>query len=105
MAQRRLVEAKKFLDAQKKEDFYAEVSRALWGYVSDKLGLPPSDLSVDAVRSSLQSRGVNDEVSAKLASTIKQCEFARFAPTTDGETLNHVYEEAVKLISSVEDQL
>src|SRR5262249_26312668 len=45
MAQRRLVEAKKFLHQKKKEQFYAEVSRALWGYIGDKLGIPPSDLS------------------------------------------------------------
>jgi hypothetical protein len=105
MAQRRLTEAKKYLDAKKKEEFYLELSRALWGYVSDKLTLPQSDLSVDSVRSSLAARNVSPEHITKLTSTIEQCEFARFAPSSESSMMENVYKESVDLISTIEDQI
>lgn len=105
MAQKRLQEAKKYLHEKKKEEFYLEVSRALWGYVSDKLGLPPVDLSLEIVRVSLESRGVPSEAALKLTSTIEQCEFARFAPSQDSLQMDNVHNEAVDLISTIEEQL
>jgi len=105
IAQKRLTEAKGFLDAKKKEDFYTEVSRALWGFVSDKLGLPQSDLSVDVIRTSLEIRGIPADVISKLSTIIEQCEYARFAPSTDSMQMDQVYNEAVAIISSIEEQM
>jgi hypothetical protein len=105
MAQRRLVEAKKLLTEKKKEEFYTEVSRALWGYVGDKLGIPPSDLSVDTARITLESRKVSQETVVHLTATIEQCEFARFAPSEDSLQMDGIYNDAVVLISTIEEQL
>lgn len=105
IAQKRLLEAKKFMDQKKKEAFYAEISRALWGYVADKLSLPPADLSTDAVRSTLGSRGIAEEFILGLTSTIEQCEFARFAPSPDMSQMDGVYTKAVGLISAIEEAL
>ncbi len=105
LAHRRLAEAKNFLDTKKKEEFYTEISRALWGYVTDKLGIPPSDLSVDFVRTTLESRSVPIEVINKLTSTIEVCEFARFAPATDVVQMDQAYQETVELISTIEEKL
>ena len=105
VAQRRLAEAKKFLQVQKKEDFYTEISRALWGYVADKLGIPPSDLSIDLVRSSLERKNLSVEIITKLSTTIEMCEFARFAPGATSGELQNVYNETVELISAIEEKL
>jgi hypothetical protein len=105
LAHRRLAEAKIFLDAKKIEEFYTEISRALWGYVADKLGIPPSDLSIDFVRTTLESRSISKEVSNKLTSTIEMCEFARFAPVTDAVQMDQVYQETVELIYTIEERL
>jgi hypothetical protein len=105
MAQRRLGAAKRLLDEKKNQEFYTEISRALWGYMGDKLGIPPADLSIDAARSALAGRNVPGETVEKLASTIEQCEFARFAPGQDALAMDAVYRGAVDIISSVEDQL
>jgi hypothetical protein len=101
----RLSRAQQYLKQEKKEEFYAEVSRALWGYVGDKLGLPPSDLSVDAVRIALQSKHVPEEIVSRFASTIEQCEFARFAPAADAHQRDEFYAEAVALISGIEERV
>ncbi|MBI1804257.1 MAG: protein BatD [Ignavibacteriae bacterium] len=112
MAQRRLVQAKHFLDQKKKvddstrrEEFYAEISRALWGYVGDKLGIPPADLSLDGVKDSLAVRQVPPDAVSKLSSTIEQCEFARFAPSTDSLQMESIYNESIELISTIEDHI
>jgi hypothetical protein len=105
IAQRRLAEAKKFLQGQKREEFYTEISRALWGYVADKLGIPPSDLSIDVVRSSLELKNISAEIVGKLSATIEMCEFARFAPGVSSGELQNVYNETVELISTMEEKL
>ena len=105
IAQRRLTEAKKFLHEQKREEFYTEISRVLWGYTADKLGIPPADLSIDLVRSSLEQKNISPEVIRKLSATIEMCEYARFAPGESSGELQKVYDETVELISTIEEKL
>ncbi len=105
MAQKRMKQAKVFLDQKKKEEFYAEVSRALWGYVGDRLGIPPADLSIDQVKQTLQSRNVHEETSGKLLSAIERCEFARFAPSEGTTQMDAMYREAVDIVSTIEDYI
>src|SRR6185503_9425890 len=49
VAMRRLSAAKKFLAQNKGENFLDEMFRALWGFVSDKLQIPVSELSKENV--------------------------------------------------------
>ncbi len=105
VAKQRLMQAKKFLHQQKKEEFYSEVSRALWGYVADKLGIPPAELSKEAARVSLEQRGVTNEHITGLVGMIEQCDFARFAPSAQTSQMDTVYGEAEKLISAIEDNI
>lgn len=105
MAQKRLVTAKDYLVQNRKEEFYGEVSRALWGYISDKLGIPPAELSLDAIRAALEGRGVKGDVVTSLSGTLEQCEFARFAPAADPLGMDTMYRQAVELISTIEGQL
>ena len=105
IAQKRLTAAKRFLAEKKEEEFYNEISRALWGYVGDKLGIPPSELSLDSIRASLSTRGVEADAVAKLSAVFEQCEFARFAPSSDSMKMDTVFNDALELISAIEDQL
>lgn len=102
---KRLKLAREFLDKQQKQEFYTEVSRAVWGYLSDKLRIPPSDLSIDGIRAVLTQRDVPAENIADIAGTIEQCEFARFAPMTDAVEMDTMYRRTVDLISNLEGQL
>lgn len=105
MAQRRLVEAKKYLDQKKEEQFYSETSRAIWGYISDKLAIPPADLSLDSVRAALERRSVAPETIERLHAALQQCEFARFAPSKDSLRMDGMYSQTVDLISTIEAQI
>ena len=94
MAKQRLAKAKKLLQEKKQDEFYSEVSRALWGYVSDRFGIPLSELNRENVTSALRSRSVSPETITSIASTMDQCEFARFAPAADSLQMEHVFESA-----------
>jgi hypothetical protein len=105
IAQRRLEESKKFLQAKNREEFYTAISRALWGYMSDKLGIPAAELTLERIQASLGERKITPELVSKLTSTIEQCEFARFSPTQNPLELDTMYAQTVDLISTIEEQL
>jgi hypothetical protein len=105
IAHQRLALARQFLQAKKSEEFFAEVSRALWGYSSDKLSIPVAELSTETLQRSLESRGVPAANVQKLLSLLEQCEFARFAPVSNSLQMDRMYDEAVRMISTIEDEL
>ena len=59
----------------------------------------------DSIRATLSNRGVEAGAVAKLSATVEQCEFARFAPSSDSMKMDTVFNEALELISTIEDQL
>ncbi len=105
IAKQRLSNAKKLLEEKKKEEFYAEVSRALWGYLTDRLKIPPSDLNRETISSTLQQRAVSSDTISAIISTMEQCEFARFAPQSDSLQMEVVFKDTVQLVTKIEDQL
>ncbi|MCI0445784.1 BatD family protein, partial [bacterium] len=105
IAKQRLSNAKKLLEEKKKEEFYAEVSRALWGYLTDRLKIPPSDLNRETISSTLKQRAVSSDTISAIISTMEQCEFARFAPQSDSLQMEVVFKDTVQLVTKIEDQL
>lgn len=104
MATKRLKLARKLM-GQEEEKFYEELSRALWGYVADKLSIPQSELSAEQAKLKLISFGVDEEAADQLLKLIETCEFARYAPGTLDRKPEHQLEEAGKLISRIEQNI
>ncbi|MBI2430100.1 MAG: protein BatD [Ignavibacteriales bacterium] len=106
IASKRLQIAKALLSSNKTEEFYAEVSSALWQYVSDKLALDRSELSIDNVTQKLQEKKVSDELTGRIKECLEACEFARFAPgSSSKEGKNKMYEMASSIIIAAEREL
>lgn len=105
MAKKRLSTAQKLLKENKNEQFFDEVSRALWGYVSDKLGIPQSDLSRESIIEKLKVKMVSEDSIKKLGQTLDYCEFARFASASAGVSNQTIYNEAVTVISKIEEEI
>jgi hypothetical protein len=105
IAHRRLLEARKFLQQKKNEEFYTEISRALYGYMSDKLSMPQADVTIEKVCSALRDKNVPEEQVKRFSEVIGECEFARFAPSSDTQKMDTIYNNASGLISSIENQL
>jgi hypothetical protein len=105
IAGKRLKEANRCLNEGPADKFYDEILKAIWGYLSDKLNIPVSELTRSNAVNSLEERGIEEEQIAKLTSVLDTCEFARYAPSTSGTEAFKIYEEASQFISSVENSI
>lgn len=105
VAIKRLKTAKNLLDAGKKEEFYDELTRALWGYVGDKLNISTSELTRDNVEERLAAKGVQDELIAAFLSVLDDSEFARYAPGDAGKKKDRLYAKATEVISKMESSM
>jgi hypothetical protein len=66
--------------------FYAEVARAITGYLADKQGVVASGLTRDELAAALAERGHSDEVVQRLLRVLDDCDRARFAPRSGEAT-------------------
>ena len=105
VATKRLKKAKKLMNDEKKEEFFDETLRALWGYVSDKLAIPVAQLSKDNIQEALKNRSVPDDLILVFTRLLDDCEFARYAPGDDKGRMDHIYEEAEDVISKMENSI
>ncbi len=105
VARKNLRKAHVFLKSGSKEEFYIEISQALWGYLSDKFNIPRAELSMDSVNEALLKKKVNEEIIRQFIDTLNNCEFARFAPGDSSSTMDKIYREALEIISKIEREL
>ena len=105
VAIKRLKKAHDNLKAGKQEEFYIEISQALWGYLSDKFGIPIADLSMDSMYEALVQKSVREELISQFSETLNETEFARFAPGDKSLTMEKTYERALESISKIEREL
>lgn len=105
VAVKRLKISGQFLSMNKKDEFYDEVLKALWGYVSDKLNIPISRLSKDNIEEELRNYGVNDELIKEFINVLDNCEFARFSPSETNSEMDKIYENALRIISNMENSI
>ena len=105
VAVKRMKQAGKLLAENKKDAFYDEVLKALWGYISDKLNIPVSRLSKDNIEEELRNYGVNDALIKEFLDALNNCEFARFAPGDDNQAMDKVYSASLEVISKMENSI
>jgi hypothetical protein len=105
VARKRLKKAQDFASANQKESFYQEVFHALYGYLSDRLSIPVSDLSKNAVATELEKRGVSAQTTHELLEVIDACEFARYAPSASSSDLMGVYDKSILSITRLENEI
>lgn len=105
VATRRMKLAGKLLAENKKNEFYDEVLKALWGYISDKLSIPVSQLSKDNIEAELTNYGVQEALIAEFIGVLNECEYARYAPSNENEAMDKVYSASVEVISKMENSI
>ena len=102
VAKGRLKNAYKFLKEQDQNHFYEEMSQALWGYISDKLGIERSVLSMDTVKEAMMQKGIEESLANEFVETLDTCEFARFAPGDAASKMQGLYDKGMDVIMKVE---
>ena len=105
VATKRMKLAGKLLSENKVNEFYDEVLKALWGYISDKLNIPVFKLSRDNIEAELAGHGVSEELIKEFIGALSECEFARYAPGNQNEAMDKVYSASVDVISKMENSI
>ena len=104
-AEEKLATAKKYLDDNNGRSFYDEVSRAMFGYVGDKLNMPPSEFSKQNISEKLASLKVNQDHISKFTEIIKTSEMALFAGMDNNASMSKVYGDALDVVAKIEASL
>jgi hypothetical protein len=103
-ARKRLSGAKKLLDSGNTAAFYESASRALWEYAGHKLHLETSKLNREIVAERLAATGTRGELITRFGELIDKCEMSRFAGAAFQQSPAEVYNEAVELITRIENE-
>jgi len=105
VATKRLKHASQLMIQNRKNEFYDEVLRTLWGYVGDKLNMPVEQLSKDNISDKLKERGVSDDNVTLFLEAINDCEYARYAPGDSTGNMEKVFSKAMDAITNVDNQI
>ena len=103
VAAKRLREARSAMSAHDNDRFYASLAKALWGYLSDKLSISASQLTLDNVSDRLKAYGLSETDTDHVIDVLNQCEMARFTPTHSEAEIAGLYDEAAAAIRNIED--
>ncbi|HCT30094.1 MAG TPA: hypothetical protein DIW31_05055 [Bacteroidales bacterium] len=102
IARKRLHIAESHLKANNRELFFEEIHKAMWGYLSDKLSIPVSNLTSDNARTEMSTKGITYVDIEEFMQIISVCEFARFAPAADNSEMSILFNRAHELIMKFE---
>jgi hypothetical protein len=105
ISQKRLKIASVCMKNGEKQEFYDEVIKALWGYLSDKLNIPVANLSRDTVREALTKEKLENSLIEEFILVIDNCEFAKYAPVGGNAQIEQDFERAKRIINKLEQAL
>lgn len=105
IATKRLRLANKLMLQGKQGEFYDEVMRALWGYMSYKLNMPAEKLNRDNIRETLGRHFVDDATIEKFTTALDECEFEHYAPGDAAGNMNRTFESAMTAIMDIENAI
>ena len=106
MARKRLKLAATALKSHNGEQFYDEVLKALWGYMSYKLNIDKAELNRDNISEILQRKNVSEELMKDFISLLDTCEYARYAPGSNSDNeMEKVYARSIELITKLDKNI
>lgn len=102
MARKRLKKASQLMFKGRSDEFFDEVLRALWGYVSYKLNIPVEQLSRENISEKLTAHRVDDNTVRLFLSALDECEFERYAPGDVSGNMEKTFQSAMTAIMEIE---
>lgn len=104
-ARKRLKACHELLKQENYIQFYDVLLSALWRYLSDKLNIPLAKLSRETAENNLRKMEASDEVIGEFFRITGECEIARYAPSTGNEGSMSLYQDALEIISRLQQEL
>ena len=105
IAQKRLMKAKEFVTTNNAKAFYDEIIKTMWGYLGDKLNIKHGELSKENIYEVLLRQQVSESTANNTLQLLNTCEVSLFAPQLSSATLDHVYKDAIDLITKLETEI
>lgn len=105
VAGKRLREASSCMKRGEMDRFHEEILKAIWGYLSDKLNIPVSDLTRNNAIAALKEEEIKEDILDNLSKILDSCEYARFAPSASGTEAASIYDGAAGFIRAVENSI
>ena len=106
VARRRLARAESLCAPDRHREFHAEVSRAMQGFLGDKLNVAEAGLIHDHIRTALAARGVETTVIDACLHCLERGDRERFAPTEpDTAAMQDVLAEAGRVMTDLDAAL
>lgn len=102
VASKHLALAQKSLENKQYQQFFEDISKALFGYCSDKLKIPVSELTKENIATKLEVAKVAKPTISELIATLEMCEMARFAPVSVAEQV--VFDKSESIINQIENE-
>lgn len=103
MAKKRLKRAFNAMKKNNEDLFYTEILKAVWGYLSDKLRLPTSELNRDNVTQLLMENEIPNEDIERLVKLLDDAEFAKYSPASLRRPMSEIYDQSVELLNMLEE--
>lgn len=101
VAAKRLQKARAAMARHNGDEFYAALSAALWGFLSDKLKMPASSLTRDNIADTLTDAGADRETIGSTIRLLDECEMARFTPQHSDSEMSTLYADASAIIDTL----
>ena len=98
----RLSTARQHLKSGSTRAFYDEVSKAMLGYVCDKLHIPRSSLTKANLQQRLQELQLDSGLVSRFMSVIQTSEMALFAGREDAAAMEGTYQDALQVVAEME---
>ncbi len=102
IAIKRLEPVRKLLDKGEIRASYDAISKAILGYVADKLKIPLADLNKTNIEQKLVEYGVQENQRQELIYLLKDCEQSIFAGGGTSEKAEKAYDQTLLCISNIE---
>ena len=105
VSRKRLRQAAKYMKQGQEAQFYDELLKGIWGYLSDKLSIPVANLSKDNVTDILAAHNVDSQLVGELMDLLNSCEFARYAPAAVSGGMDEIFRKADDTLSKLDQKV
>lgn len=105
VAMSRLEQGATFLKSNDSRAFYDEISKAMLGYVSDKLKIPKSEMTKSNMQSKLAQLEIGTDKVDRFIGIVRNCEIALFAGKDHQEAMQETYDNALEVLAAIEKQV
>jgi hypothetical protein len=106
IAQKRLKNAQKCIKTSDFDSFFEEIEKSLWEYFAEKFKVNSAELSKETVANYFNNSKIDKNIEEEFIILLNDCEFARYAPSSNKNThMQIILEKAKAIIIEVETAL